>query len=61
MEYLTIIGGAFIAWLILVSLFTPGIPYHSEAPIDARSDHFTYVLESICNTSAQDRATRSRS
>ncbi len=50
MEYLTIIGGAFIAWLILVSLFTPGIPYHSEAPIDARSDHFTYVLESICNT-----------
>ena len=51
MEYLTIIGGAFIAWLILVSLFTPGIPYHSEEPIDARSDHFTYVLESICNTS----------
>jgi cardiolipin synthase len=50
MEYLTIIGGAFIAWLILVSLFTPGIPYHTEAPIDARSDHFTYVLESICNT-----------
>ena len=50
MEYLTIIGGAFIAWLIIVSLFTPGIPYHSEAPIDARSDHFTYVLESICNT-----------
>jgi len=50
MEYLTIIGGAFIAWLILVSLFTPGIHYHTEAPIDARSDHFTYVLESICNT-----------
>jgi cardiolipin synthase len=51
MEYLTIIGGAFIAWLILVALFTPGIPYHSEEPIDVRSDHFTYVLESICNTS----------
>ncbi|MEO8259462.1 MAG: phospholipase D-like domain-containing protein [Acidobacteriota bacterium] len=50
MEYLTIIGGAFIAWLILTSLFTPGIPYHLEAPIDARTDHFTYVLESICNT-----------
>ena len=50
MEYLTIIGGAFIAWLIIVSLFTPGVPYHTEGPIDARSDHFTYVLESICNT-----------
>jgi hypothetical protein len=50
MDYLTIIGGAFIAWLILVSLFTPGIPYHSETPIDARSDHFSHVLESMCNT-----------
>src|SRR6185295_19871414 len=50
MDYLTIIGGAFIAWLILVVLFTPGIPYHVEAPIDVRSDQFLYVLESICNT-----------
>ena len=51
MDYLTIIGGAFIAWLVLVALFTPGIPYHIEAPLDARSGHFLYVLESICNTS----------
>ena len=35
MLYLTIIGGAFIAWLILAVLFTPHIPYHIEAPIDA--------------------------
>lgn len=50
MEYLTIIGGLFIAWLILVVLFTPHIPYHIEAPIDATSDRFTHMLESTCNT-----------
>ena len=50
MLYLTIIGGAFIAWLILALLFTPHIPYHIEAAIDARSDHFVHVLESTCQT-----------
>ena len=52
--YLTIIGGVFIAWLILVVLFAPHIPYHVEAPVDPRSDHFIHVLESTCNT-ALDR------
>jgi cardiolipin synthase len=46
MLYLTIIGGAFVAWLILVVLFTPGIPYHIQAAVDPRSDHFIRVLES---------------
>ena len=50
MLYLTIIGGAFIAWLILASLFTPHIPYHIEADVDATSDHFIHVLESTCQT-----------
>jgi cardiolipin synthase len=50
MLYLTIIGGAFIAWLILVVLFSPHIPYHIEADIDAASDHFVHVLESTCHT-----------
>ena len=50
MLYLTIIGGAFVAWLILASLFTPHIPYHIEADVDAASDHFIHVLESICQT-----------
>src|SRR5436190_8310625 len=50
MQYLTIIGGVFIAWLILVLLFAPHIPYHVEAPVDPRSDHFIHVLESTCNT-----------
>jgi len=53
MLYLTIIGGAFIAWLILVFLFTPAIPYHIEAPIDTRSDHFIHVLESTCHSTLE--------
>ena len=54
MLYLTIIGGAFITWLIIATLFTPHIPYHIEGPIDACSDHFVHVLESTCQTHLQD-------
>jgi cardiolipin synthase len=50
MLYLTIIGAAFIAWLIVATLFTPHIPYHIEADVDASSDHFVRVLESTCQT-----------
>src|SRR4029077_777086 len=50
MLYLTIIGGAFIAWLILAVLCTPHVPYHTEGQIDARSDHFIHVIESTCST-----------
>ena len=50
MLYLTIIGAAFVIWLIVASLFTPHIPYHIEADVDAASDHFIHVLESICQT-----------
>ena len=53
MLYLTIIGGAFIAWLILVALFTPAIPYHIERQIDSTSEHFIHVLESSCHTTLQ--------
>ena len=54
MLYLTIIGGAFITWLIVAVLFTPHIPYHVEGRIDATSDHFVHVLESICQTHLED-------
>ena len=54
MLYLTIIGGAFIAWLILVLLFTPHIPYHVEGELDVTSDHFIRVLESACLVSLKD-------
>jgi len=50
MQYLTIIGGIFIAWLILVVFFAPHIPYRVEAPVDPRSEHFIHVLESTCNS-----------
>ncbi|MFN8065729.1 MAG: phospholipase D-like domain-containing protein [Vicinamibacterales bacterium] len=54
MLYLTIIGGAFLAWLILVMLFTPHIPYHIERDLDATSDHFVRVLESTCLVTLTD-------
>ena len=50
MLWLTIVGGAFLTWVVLAMLFTPHIPYHIEADIDARSDHFIHVLESTCQT-----------
>jgi len=50
MLWLTIVGGAFLTWVIVAMLFTPHIPYHIEAEIDARSDHFVHVLESTCQT-----------
>jgi cardiolipin synthase len=54
MDYLTLIGGIFIAWLILVALFAPHIPYQLEESVDPRSEHFIHVLESTCNTSLND-------
>ena len=50
MQYLTIIGGVFLIWFIVVLLFAPHIPYYVEAPVDPRSDHFIHLLESTCNT-----------
>jgi cardiolipin synthase A/B len=50
MLWLTIVGGAFIAWIILVMLFTPHVPYHIEADVDSESPHFTHVLQSTCHT-----------
>jgi cardiolipin synthase len=55
MEYLTIIGGIFIAWLILVTLFAPAIPYHIEETIDPRGEHFIQTLEATCNTAFDQR------
>jgi len=55
MAYLTIVGGAFLAWLILVLLFTPHIPYHIEMQVDGTSDHFIHVLESTCHTTLEQQ------
>jgi cardiolipin synthase len=54
MLYLTLIGAAFLIWLIFVTLFTPHIPYHIEANVDSTGDHFVQVLESTLQTTMTD-------
>jgi cardiolipin synthase len=48
MLYLTIIGAVFLAWIIVVTLFTPAVPYHLEKRINPEDDHFINVLEANC-------------
>lgn len=48
--WLTIIGGIFVGWLILVFLFAPHIPYHIQENVDSTGDQFIHVLESTCHT-----------
>lgn len=50
MDWLTIVGGVFLAWFVLALLFTPHIPYHIQSAIDARGDHLVHVLESTLQT-----------
>jgi cardiolipin synthase A/B len=52
--YLTLVGGLFVAWFILVVLFAPHIPYHVERPLDATGEHFVRVLESACLVTLED-------
>jgi cardiolipin synthase len=44
----TIVGAAFIIWLVLVLLFTPRIDYHVTAPLRPDSDDFLHVIQSTC-------------
>ncbi len=44
----TIVGFAFITWLVLVLLFTPRIDYHVTAPLRPDSDDFLHVIQSTC-------------
>ena len=48
MIWLTIAGLAFIVWLILVSLFTPGINYHLSRRTSVRDEGFLYTIQSTC-------------
>jgi cardiolipin synthase len=50
MLYLTINGGVFVTWLIVATLFTPHVPFHIEAEIDARCEPFIRVVEATCQT-----------
>jgi cardiolipin synthase A/B len=44
----TIVGFAFITWLVLVLLFTPRIDYHVTTPLRPDSDDFLHVIQSTC-------------
>jgi cardiolipin synthase len=48
MFWLAVAGGIFLAWVILVFLFTPGINYHLSRRTSVHADEFLYTIQSTC-------------
>src|SRR5687768_13966151 len=48
MGWLEVAGAVFIAWLVLVFLFTPGINYHLAHRTSIHEEGFLYTLQSAC-------------
>jgi cardiolipin synthase len=48
MEWLAVAGGIFLAWLVLVFLFAPGINYHLSHRPSIHAADFLYTLQSTC-------------
>jgi cardiolipin synthase len=48
MHWLEITGGVFLAWLVLVFLFTPGINYHLFERTSVHHKDFLYTIQSTC-------------
>ena len=48
MFWLSVAGGIFLVWLVLVFLFTPGINYHLAHRTSIHSPGFLYTLQSTC-------------
>lgn len=48
MTWLTVAGGVFLVWLVLVFLFTPGINYHLTRRTSVHADDFLYTIQSTC-------------
>ncbi len=46
MEWLAVAGGVFLAWVVLVFLFTPGINYHLAHRTSIHDPGFLYTLQS---------------
>jgi cardiolipin synthase len=44
----TIVGIAFLTWLVLVLLFTPRIDYHVTTPLRPDSEEFLHVVQQTC-------------
>jgi cardiolipin synthase A/B len=50
MLWLSIAGAIFLAWLVLVFLFTPGINYHLSHRTSVHDEGFLYTIQSTCQT-----------
>jgi cardiolipin synthase len=48
MDWLEVAGGVFLAWLVLVFLFTPGINYHLSHRTSINDEAFLYTVQSAC-------------
>ena len=48
MDWLAVAGGVFLAWLVLVFLFTPGINYHVSHRTSIHDEAFLYTVQSAC-------------
>jgi cardiolipin synthase len=48
MVWLSVAGGVFLAWLVLVFLFTPHINYHLAHRTSIHAPDFLYTLQSTC-------------
>jgi cardiolipin synthase len=48
MFWLSAAGGVFLAWLVLVFLFTPGIDYHLSERTSVHHEDFLYTIQSTC-------------
>jgi len=48
MIWLAWAGGVFLVWLVLVFLFTPGIPYHLAHRTSVHDKDFLYTIQSTC-------------
>jgi len=48
MFWLSVAGGVFLTWVVLVFLFTPGINYHLAHRTSIHAKEFLYTLQSTC-------------
>ena len=48
MFWLSVAGGVFLAWLVVVFLFTPGINYRLSRRTSVHADEFLYTIQSTC-------------
>jgi len=49
--YFAVAGAIFLAWIVLVALFTPGITYHLRRRLSIESPDFLCTIQSTCQAS----------